>query len=148
MLQQVQLYTSPSQWHLQGVQADSYPWIHTLQCGGAVWDSTAHVPSAQWWEHLACGPWEQPCSLSPVRSAAQEPSSKGKTFNFGHTARTESLRWAGVTGALWQGQGMGQLGLLCSHIKRRSISPLFSILKHRRTCTCLRSDSVCQMYLT
>lgn len=84
LLQQVQLYTSPSQWHLRGVQADSYPWIHTLQCGGAVWDSTAHVPSAQWWGTARAGnTWLVIRGNSPVPSALykvqlKSPAAKGR----------------------------------------------------------------------
>lgn len=50
-----------------------------------------------------------------------------------------------MAGTLWQGQGMGQSGFLCSHTKC-SVRALFGILKHRRTCTCLRSDSVLDVF--
>lgn len=76
------------------------PTLGSVPCGVGMLcgDSIAHVPSAQWWgTALACDPWEQPRSLSPVQSAPQEPSSKGKTFNFGHT---ETLRALG--GQEWQ----------------------------------------------
>lgn len=74
-----------------------------------------------------------PLPCAKCSSRAQQPM---KTFNFGHCWDSERLKWAGAAGATVP------LGLLCSHTKH-SIRPLFSILKHRKTCTYLRSDSAC-----
>lgn len=80
-------------WHLQGVQAGSYPWARSLWGGGALWDSSARAPSA-----VSPGNSPAPCPLCRVqlrRPAAKEP------FNW-TLLGPEGHRWAG---ALGQGQG-------------------------------------------
>lgn len=125
------LWTSPSQGHLWGEQGHCHPWTRPLW-GTAL--PTSHLLSAV---QGTRGSWALGRALFPLpcakhSSGAQQPM---KTLNSGLTA--ETLRTAGVAGALWQ------RGLLCSHPQHRSIRSLFSILKRRRTCICWRSDSVC-----
>lgn len=110
------------------------PTLRPVACGVS---STVHGPSAQWWGTARAGnTWLQTLGNSPVPFPLCKVQLKSprRMINFGHCWDAERLRWAGVAGALWQGQGTGQSGLLCSHTKH-SIRPLFSTLKHRRTCT-------------